>query len=69
MDCANVQVTCERRLTSIETKLDTVLERVDSFDKRITSLERWKNWVLGAGTAIGAGFGFFADKIKDVLTR
>jgi len=29
-------------------------ERLDEHEQRITSLERWRSWVLGAAAAVGA---------------
>lgn len=67
-ECLQDQITeCAGRFAVLETSLKAIsdntskmastLERVlDKHDGRITALEKWQSWVLGAAAVVGALF-------------
>lgn len=48
------ELVLDRRLTVLETQMTPALRTLTDHDERISSLERWKFWVIGA--VAGAGF-------------
>lgn len=49
--------TTGERLAVIETQLETILEKLDemrALEKRVSTLERWRAYLLGAGGVLGA---------------
>lgn len=53
-----------RRLATIETKLDGLVEGQKAMDQRLTSVERKINYFSG-GVAVVAGLaGLFVDKVR-----
>ena len=52
-----LQVACEKRLSRIETTLDTVMFQnekiIEQHERRISSLEKWRSYILGALAVIG----------------
>lgn len=53
------------RLARVETKLDAVLEHLETLaplEKRVRVLERWRAYVLGAGAAVSAGIAWLLRK-------
>lgn len=71
---AKVQVQCEGRLARIEQLLEDKLEQgereferfgkiLEQHASKISRLEKWQHWVIGAGAVIGAVLTFFWEKI------
>ena len=48
-------------------KLDTVLSSLEGQKDRISSLESFRVWVLGAAAGISAAVSMFGDKIKKLF--
>jgi hypothetical protein len=54
----------DSKLTRIETKLDDAIRSRDSHESRITALEKWRYYVLGAFAAAGLGAKAVIDWMK-----
>jgi hypothetical protein len=53
----------ERQIQNGE-KLDSTIARLESHDARISALERWRTWILGAAAVIGIGLKGLWDWIR-----
>jgi hypothetical protein len=51
------------RLARMEEKLDALLANIIPLEKRVASLERWKSYVLGLGTAISTGVAWAVHQV------
>lgn len=58
-------MTTDERLARIETKLDALLE----LEKRVSSLERWKAYVVGFAAAVSAFGVWLAGKVGVVFQQ
>lgn len=47
----------QRSLGRVEGKLDSVIEKLDPIDRRLSKVEAKQHWFAGAGAAIGALIG------------
>lgn len=54
------EIDVHERLATIEAKLDTLLER--DHEKRLSALERWRSYVLGAGAVLAALFSWLVAR-------
>jgi hypothetical protein len=50
-----------QQLGRIESKLDTVLERIDDHEERLRKVELRSAWAAGAAAVLGAAGGFCAN--------
>lgn len=44
-----------------------LIKKTERTDERVDTLYTWRNFVMGAGLAVGALIGFFADPILRLL--
>lgn len=52
----------ERTLGNIEAKVDMLLDSHASFEKRVSSLEKWRNLLTGAYSLLVLAAGYFKLK-------
>ncbi len=51
-------------------KLTAIIDRrQENNSKRISSLEKWRNWTTGIGVAIVGFIGFFKDWIIEIIKK
>ena len=50
-------VETHERLAILETKIDRILEALPGQERRLTALERWRSFLLGAWSVLAGLFG------------
>lgn len=58
----------EARQQENSSKLDRVIDAIETHHGRLTKLEEFRYWLLGAAAGISAAFSLLGDKIKKLFT-